>query len=87
MEQATSKRFDRTGRALSGREREVLLLLADGLTGPEIAERLRISTETVRTHLQNVLRKLNARTRCHAIAIAMQDAAFEPSREAASSRR
>ena len=57
---------------LSPREREVIALLAEGLTGPEIAERLFISPATVRTHVENAMGKLEARTRVHAIAIALR---------------
>jgi DNA-binding NarL/FixJ family response regulator len=44
--------------ALSPREREVLQLLAEGLTSPQIARRLFIATTTVETHRRNVMRKL-----------------------------
>lgn len=54
---------------LSPREREVLGLLADGLQGPEIAERLFLSLETVRTHVRNATGKLGARTRVQAAAM------------------
>jgi DNA-binding NarL/FixJ family response regulator len=57
---------------LSPREREVISLLAEGLTGPQIAERLYISPATVRTHVENAMGKLEARTRVHAIAIALR---------------
>jgi DNA-binding NarL/FixJ family response regulator len=56
---------------LSPREREVMTLLAKGLTGPQIAERLGISPETVRTHVDNAMQRLEARTRVHAIARAL----------------
>ena len=58
--------------ALSPREREVMALLAEGLKGPQIAERLFISPATVRTHVENAMEKLEARTRVHAIAIALR---------------
>lgn len=45
---------------LTRREKEILLLLADGLTGPQIAERLFLSPLTVETHRKNLLRKFNA---------------------------
>ena len=45
---------------LSGREREVLQLLDEGLRAGEIAERLLLSVATIRTHIQNVLNKLDA---------------------------
>jgi DNA-binding NarL/FixJ family response regulator len=56
---------------LSPREREVMTLLAKGLKGPQIAERLGISPETVRTHVDNAMQRLEARTRVHAIARAL----------------
>ena len=59
----------RTG-VLSDREREVLTLLAQGLTGEAIAERLDVAPETVRTHLRNAMKKLPASTRAHAVAVA-----------------
>jgi DNA-binding NarL/FixJ family response regulator len=57
---------------LSRREREVLDLLAQGLNGEQIAERLFLSPETVRTHVRNAMNKLEAHTRVHAIAIALR---------------
>jgi DNA-binding CsgD family transcriptional regulator len=61
----------RTG-PLSNREREVFELLADGLSGAEIAERLVLSPETVRTHIRNAMGKLGASTRSQAVAIALR---------------
>ena len=49
--------------ALSPRERQVLELLAEGLTGEEVAGRLHLSPETVRTHVRNAIVKLGAKTR------------------------
>ncbi len=57
---------------LSPREREVLDLLAQGLNGEEVAERLVLSPETVRTHVRNAMEKLEANTRVHAVAIALR---------------
>ena len=56
---------------LSKREAEVLELLAQGLTGEEIANRLVLSAETVRTHVRNGMRRLGAHTRSHAVAMAL----------------
>jgi DNA-binding NarL/FixJ family response regulator len=58
---------------LSPREREVLLLLADGYQGPEIAGRLFLSLETVRTHIRNAVTKLGARTRVQAAAMVARE--------------
>ncbi len=54
---------------LTPREREVLALLADGFDAPAIAGRLVISPETVRTHIQRILRKLDVHSRGEAIAL------------------
>jgi DNA-binding CsgD family transcriptional regulator len=62
----------RSGReALSDREREILGCVASGLQGADIAERLFISSETVKSHVQNAMTKLGARTRAHAVAVAL----------------
>lgn len=58
---------------LSGRECEILSLLAEGLTNAEIAARLFLSPETVRTHVRNAMRKLDADTRTQAVALAIRD--------------
>ena len=50
-------------RSLSGREREVAGLVADGLTNPQIAERLFLSPRTVESHLGRIFAKLDAPTR------------------------
>jgi DNA-binding NarL/FixJ family response regulator len=58
-------------RVLSKREAEVFALLAQGHTGEDIADRLVLSGETVRTHVRNGMRRLGARTRAHAVAMAL----------------
>lgn len=58
--------------SLSPREREVLELLCEGLSGEEAAKRLLLSSETVRTHVRNAMSKLGAATRVHAVALALQ---------------
>lgn len=55
----------------SAREREILQLLAVGLTGEEVAERLVLSPTTVQTHVRNAMRKLGARTRVEAITLSL----------------
>jgi DNA-binding CsgD family transcriptional regulator len=52
---------------------EVLDLLAQGLNGEEVAARLFLSPETVRTHIRNAMRKLRADTRVHAVALALRN--------------
>jgi DNA-binding NarL/FixJ family response regulator len=57
---------------LSQREREVLRLLADGLSNEEIGRSLFISPETVRTHVRKAMSKLDADTRTQAVATALR---------------
>ena len=56
--------------ALSARERQVLALIADGLSNTDIAERLQISEKTVRNHASNVFDKLGVWSRAQAIVFA-----------------
>lgn len=58
--------------SLTPREREVLGLMAAGLTNTEIAERLVVSVATVKTHVRSILAKLEARGRVQAVLIAHQ---------------
>jgi dTDP-4-amino-4,6-dideoxygalactose transaminase/DNA-binding CsgD family transcriptional regulator len=58
---------------LSAREAEILGLMAEGLFNHEIATRLFLAQETVKTHIHHVLRKLGARSRTHAVSIALQE--------------
>jgi DNA-binding NarL/FixJ family response regulator len=61
-----------TEKTLSPRESEILSLLADGLTGEQIAQRLVLSPETIRTHIRNAMEKLDARTRTEAVVKALR---------------
>ncbi|MEA2440746.1 MAG: hypothetical protein QOH76_2170 [Thermoleophilaceae bacterium] len=56
---------------LTEREREVMTLVASGLQSGDVAERLVLSPETVKSHVQNALGKLGARTRAHGVAVAL----------------
>lgn len=57
---------------LSEREAQVLRLIAEGLSGPEIGARLYISSSTVKTHVKSVLEKLGVNDRAAAVAEAMR---------------
>lgn len=57
---------------LSPREREVLVLIADGLSAPDVGRRLHLSPATVKTHLQNLYEKLGVSDRAAAVARAMR---------------
>jgi DNA-binding NarL/FixJ family response regulator len=58
--------------SLTQRERQVLRLLADGLSNEEIGKQLFISPETVRTHVRKAMTKLEADTRTQAVATALR---------------
>ncbi|HET8607843.1 MAG TPA: response regulator transcription factor [Gaiellaceae bacterium] len=62
---------------LTGREREILQLLADGMSNADVAGRLFISQETVKSHVRHILTKLEADTRTHAVAIALREAIID----------
>ena len=57
---------------LSAREREVLTLLAEGLSNGEVARRLYLSDSTVKTHVARVLAKLEVRDRVQAVVVAFR---------------
>jgi PAS domain S-box-containing protein len=56
----------------SARELEVLTLLAEGATDPQIAKQLELSPATVQTHVRNAKAKLGARTRAQAVALVLE---------------
>jgi two-component system nitrate/nitrite response regulator NarL len=63
--------------ALSGREREVLELIAEGQSAPEIAKQLHLSPATVKGHLQGLYEKLGVSERAAAVAEAMRRGLLE----------
>jgi DNA-binding NarL/FixJ family response regulator len=62
---------------LTAREREILQLLADGMSNADVAAKLFISQETVKSHVRHILSKLEADTRTHAVAIALRTAIID----------
>jgi DNA-binding NarL/FixJ family response regulator len=65
--------------ALTAREREILALVAAGMSNKEIAAELVISERTARTHVSNVLGKLNLTSRTQAALVAVREGLVEPS--------
>ena len=65
------------GHDLTDREREVLALMVQGLSNPEIAQRLVISTSTAKFHVGNVLSKLGVASRAEAVALALKNRLLE----------
>ena len=62
---------------LSEREREILRLLAEGLHTVEVAQRIGLSVETVKSDTKRVIEKLGADTRTHAVAVALRQSIIE----------
>ena len=69
------------GHDLTGREREVLALVAEGLSNPDIAERLTIELSTVKTHVGNILSKLGVSSRMGAATLALEHSLVKGRRE------
>lgn len=61
---------------LTKREKEVLQFMAEGLTNKEIADRLDLGVETIKTHARNIYEKLGAADRAQAVAIALRKGFF-----------
>jgi PAS domain S-box-containing protein len=68
---------ERLRSAISPREREVLDLVAQGLTNDEIAVRLQLSPTTIRTHIQHAVKRLGAHNRVHAVVLALRGGEIE----------
>ena len=62
---------------LTTREREILQHLADGMSNADVATKLFISQETVKSHVRHILAKLEADTRTQAVAIALREAIID----------
>jgi DNA-binding NarL/FixJ family response regulator len=65
------------GRALTKRQREILQLFAHGHSTARVAKRLGLSGETVKTHTKQILSRLEARDRAHAVAIGLRNSLID----------
>jgi len=65
---------------LTPRELEVLRALTEGLATPEICDRLAITPNTLRTHVQNIMGKLHVHSKLEAVAFALRNRLVEPPR-------
>jgi DNA-binding NarL/FixJ family response regulator len=72
------RRYEAVGRTLSRRELDVLSAMTLGATDKEIADRLVISHNTARKHVQNILRKLGAHSKLEAVVIAVREGVVRP---------
>lgn len=69
---APKRMAGRGAKVLPPRQRQILEFMADGLSNKEIASRLDLSTETINTHVKQILKKLQAKGRAQAVAIALR---------------
>jgi two-component system response regulator NreC len=78
LERAGRQEQDTNLDGLTEREREVLTLIAEGLTNQEIAQRLYISVKTVQTHRAHIMEKLNLHDRTELVRYAIRKGLIEP---------
>jgi DNA-binding NarL/FixJ family response regulator len=79
--EARDRQVERTPvETLTRRELEVLRALTEGLSTPEICERLYITPNTLRTHVQNIMGKLHVHSKLEAVAFALRHRLVEPPR-------
>jgi two-component system, NarL family, response regulator LiaR len=76
--QAARSHEEQPGAGLSDREREVLVLMVEGLNNQQIANRLVVSLSTAKSHVSNILSKLNVTTRTEAVSFAMKHGLVQP---------
>ena len=81
LEMAFTPRFDALA-ALTAREREILTCLGDAMDRREVAARLGISENTVRTHIQNLLAKLEVHSTVEAVSLMLRNQPRDPDPEA-----
>lgn len=73
IQAARAPAVEQVGYNLTNREREVLVLMIEGLNNKEIAERLVVSPSTAKSHVSSILSKLGVSSRTEAVALALQN--------------
>lgn len=77
IDPAAGGRRPRAGQTLTRRQREILQMFADGNSTGQVARRLGLSTETVKTHNKQLLSRLRAKDRAHAVAIGIRSSLID----------
>ena len=77
VDPAAGGRRPRAGQSLTKRQRQILQLIADGYSTSQVARRLGLSAETVKTHNKQLLSRLRARDRAHAVAIGIRNSLID----------
>lgn len=71
-------KFGKLGQALSPREWQILQLLSEGLSEPDLARELYLSLNTIKTHCRRIYTKLGALNRANAVAIGFRQGVLQP---------
>lgn len=69
--------FGNSKSTLSKREMDVLMLVKEGLSNPQIGEELGLSAKTVENHVRSILQKLGAKNRTEAVVLAVKNSIME----------
>jgi len=77
IDPAAGGRRPRAGQSLTNRQREILALFADGNSTSQVARKLGLSAETVKTHTKQLMARLRARDRAHAVAIGIRNSLID----------
>jgi DNA-binding NarL/FixJ family response regulator len=77
IDPAAGGRRPRAGQTLTRRQREILQMFADGHTTGQVARRLGLSAETIKTHNKQLLSRLRAKDRAHAVAIGIRNSLID----------
>jgi DNA-binding NarL/FixJ family response regulator len=77
IDPAAGGRQPRAGQSLTKRQRQILQMFADGNSTTQVARKLGLGAETVKTHTKQLLSRLRARDRAHAVAIGLRNSLID----------